>query len=204
MARKRTTIVASIGTAIVLLCGIILISKGNWLSDKKFSFLDYSPKENSSTISEEAAMDPASPVLTETINFGFWFLTCRSNVGKKSKKTCSAELKIIDNDRQSTLFIWIIGLNMQGALYSVFQTPTGLDLAKGAHLKFDAGSTRTIPFSICEAQHCEVSAEMNRAFVDEAKKATEATVIVTTADGRQINFAIHLNGIGNVLSEISP
>jgi len=197
MANKTTIIVVAIGAAIVLVGGIAFATKDIWLPGSRSS----SP-ENSSP--GGASIDPAAPVRTETINFGSWILTCRSNVGKESKKVCSAELKMVDKERQATLFTWIIGRNAQGALYSVFQTPTGLELPKGAQLKFDAGSTRTIPFSICESQHCEVSAEMSRAFVDEVKKATEATVIVTAADGRQINFTMPLNGISNVLSEISP
>src|SRR5439155_1750736 len=115
-------------------------------------------------------------------------------------KSCYGELKLIDKEHQATMLSWIVGRSTQGNLVSVLQTPTGVNIGQGVQFGFAGGKARTLPYQLCEPQRCEATTEMDSALLDEARKATEATVVITATDGRKINFTVPVKGLTNVLS----
>jgi invasion protein IalB len=188
-----------------ILIAVALIGAAAWFTRDQLAAAGAGKTLDSGTPGQASPPDAPGgsvPIRTETTTYDNWTLICRTALDAKSQKTCYGELKLIDRERQATLLSWIIGRNQQSVLHSVFQTPTGVEIGKGAQLRLAPGKVRTLPFVVCETGRCEAALQMDPAVLDEVLKATEATLAITVTDGRQINFNMPLKGIANIIAEM--
>jgi len=145
----------------------------------------------------------AQPVRIETIVYDAWTLSCRDNTEKAQKKSCSAQMRVVEQNKQSAILAWVIGRDAQGALRTVIQTPTGVQIAKGAELKFGSGKSFILPYITCDAQRCESGSEMDDDFLREAEAATATTVTIVSSDGRAVTFSFSVKSIDKVLAAMA-
>ena len=145
---------------------------------------------------------PATPVRTETINYGSWTVTCREAIDKSSKRTCSGVLQMIDQQRRQVLLTWIIARDPQGLLRTVIQAPTGVLVQKGIELKLGKSPMRTVPYLACEPQRCEATMTMDDAMVKDSMASQEAIATIFATDGRGINFTLPITGVDKVFASI--
>ena len=119
-----------------------------------------------------------------------------------SKKVCSGTLRVVQDKTRQVLLAWIIGRDNQGALRTVIQTPTGVQIPKGLELTLGKAATRTVPFTACEPQRCEASVVFDDGMVKDAIAASEVKATITAIDGRAINFNLSIKGIDQVFAAI--
>jgi len=146
--------------------------------------------------------DP-QPVRIETIVYNAWTLSCRDSAEKPQKKSCSAQMRVVEQNKQSAILAWVIGRDAQGVLRTAIQTPTGVQVAKGAELKFGTGKSFILPYITCDAQRCESGVEMDDDFLREADAATATTVTIVSSDGRGVTFSFSVKGIDKVLAAMA-
>jgi invasion protein IalB len=193
MSNTKRILVAG-AVAAVTLAGGAYLARDHWLPWVGFGSQDVAKGAT------PVAAGGTGPVRTETTTFDNWTLTCRAPVDGSAPKSCYGDLKLIDKERKTTMLSWIVGRSAQGALVSVLQTPTGVNIGQGVQFSFAGRKVRTLPYQLCEPQRCEATLEMDASLLDEARKATEATVVITATDGRKINFTVPVKGLTNVLA----
>ena len=152
--------------------------------------------------SAAAIPETTAPQRTETIVYDSWTVSCRDTVSTGAKKICSATLQIIEQKQRQVLMAWVIGRNNDGALVSVMQTPTGVQITKGVELKFGQGAPRAMPFETCESQRCQASISMDDSMVKEALASVQATATIVAVDGRSVNFNIPTKGIDKAIQAV--
>jgi invasion protein IalB len=149
---------------------------------------------------------PAAPQRTETINYENWVVTCRDTVdgAAKSKKLCTALLRVADKEHKNVVFAWLIGRNAAGVLMSVVEVPTGVLIQKGVELKVGNGKPRLLAYTSCAAQACEASIVTDDAFSKEliAGQTEPVTAIITAVTGQTINFNFPIKGIDKAIGSI--
>lgn len=152
------------------------------------------------------------PERVETTTYNSWTVTCQESLGIPSKKSCSALLRVIDQNHQ-LLMAWLIGLDPNGKLTSVIRIPTGVtltDKASGAKatgilvkngLDLKLGTAvHHLTFVACEPQWCEASGGMDDRFVKDALGATDAVVTIYAVDGRAIGYpSLPLKGVDKAI-----
>jgi invasion protein IalB len=141
-----------------------------------------------------------APVRTETVVYDNWTVSCVDSVDGSVKKTCSAKFQMFDQERKAVVFVWLIGRNPEGTLFSVMQTPTGVLVQKGVELKIGSGAARTMPFVFCGPQHCEASLPMDDALAKEMAAAQAVTATLFTPDGKALNFNLVPKGIDKAIA----
>ena len=194
MSSTKRILVAGTVAVVTLVAGGAYLTRDRWLP--MAGFASQEAPRGATPINTGGT----GPVRTETTTFDNWTLICRAPVDGSAPKSCYGELKLIEKERQATMLSWIVGRSVQGALVSVLQTPTGVNIGQGVQFGFPGGKVRTLPYQLCEPQRCEATTEMDSALVEEARKATEATVVITATDGRKINFTVPVKGLTNILA----
>ena len=138
---------------------------------------------------------PSVPVRTERTVYDAWTVTCSEPMEKGSKKTCSALFQLVEEKQRNVMLAWIIGRDPQGVLRTVFQVPTGVQIAKGLQLTLGTRPPRMLPYVACRPQQCEASTAMDDAMVRDASASQEAVATIVLADGRSVNFKMGIKGI---------
>lgn len=146
---------------------------------------------------------PSTPQRTEQTVQDGWIITCVEMSGQ-TKKTCSAQMQVKENQQNRTIFVWVIGRTADGTLASVFQGPTGVQIQKGIEIKLGNAAPRKANYVVCTAQSCEASLTMDDAMVKEVLAAVNANAVVTltVADGRTVQIPMPLKGVDKVLAAI--
>lgn len=156
---------------------------------------------------------PSAPQRVETIKYDSWVVTCQDSVGGTAKKTCSASLQAMSQDRRELLLNWEIGMNKDGHFVTAFHIPPVLGIKKndqvvggpllvqnGVELKFGNGPARRISYIWCGPKQCFAEALIDDAFVKEALANTQATVTVYTVGGDAIPIQLPIKGIDKAIS----
>jgi invasion protein IalB len=151
---------------------------------------------------------PSTPQRTETITYDAWQVTCRDPVTAGGKKICSGilSLQVVQDGRRQVLGAWVIGKSEEGVLTSVLQTPQvqiGILIQKGVDLKLGSAAPRKLNYVVCSAQRCEASIPMDAAMVRDSLAAADATIVIHTADGKDITLNIpSIKGIDKAIAAI--
>ena len=95
---------------------------------------------------------PAAQARTEILTYDNWTVTCRDGADPKDKRVCSAELVISQeaNNQRRPVFVWILGLNKDGAPTNLWRFVTGLSIPPGLDLKF-SDKSRKVPIATCDS-----------------------------------------------------
>jgi invasion protein IalB len=148
-----------------------------------------------------------------TTKYDSWVVTCVESVSGAAKKTCTAQLKAMNQNRREILMDWQIGLNKDGHFVTAFYVPPSLAIKhnnqtvggplliqNGLELKFGNGPARRINYIWCGPKQCFAEALIDDAFVKEANASTVATITVHTAGGAAIPMQIPIKGIDKAIS----
>jgi len=150
-----------------------------------------------------ASNSPAAQSRTEILTYDNWTVTCRDGVDPKEKRVCSAELVIAQeaNNQRRPVFVWILGLNKDGAPTNAWRFVTGLSIPPGLELKF-ADKSRKVPIATCDAAFCSATLPVDDAFAKEASALVQSEAVLQTADGRTVTFTINMKGFAQALAAI--
>jgi len=198
------------GIAIGIAIGLLLLTRG--LIGQSDEAVDTSSVEappqlrvqQPSTPSARAPAASAPPERTERIVQDGWTINCAQPKANDPRKLCSAVLQVVEEQNRRVVFAWVIGKTPDGALTTVFRTPTGVQLQRGVDIKFGSSNVRRAEFVICNQQGCEAVIPMDDVMIREATAAldTNAVATVIIADGRGVNFTMPLKGIDKVFSTV--
>lgn len=157
------------------------------------------------------ARPPEAPRRVETTQYQSWSVTCQDTVGGTAKKSCIANLRLVNQD-QGTVLNWQIGQNPQGQYITAIHIPSALSvksgdntvggpisIPSGIELKFGNGTVRRLSFVTCGPQQCVAEAVIDETFIKEANANTKATVTIHTPGG-VIPFELAINGIDKAIS----
>lgn len=149
------------------------------------------------------ASPPAAQARTEILTYDNWTVTCRDGADPKDKRVCSAELVISQeaNNQRRPVFVWILGLNKDGAPTNLWRFITGLSIPPGLDLKF-ADRLRKVPIATCDSSFCSATLPIDDAFAKEASALVQSEAVIHSADGRVITFTINMKGFAQALTAI--
>lgn len=146
---------------------------------------------------------PAAQARTEILTYDNWTVTCRDGADPKEKRVCSAELVIAQeaNNQRHPVFVWILGLNKDGAPVNVWRFVTGLSIPPGLELKF-ADKSRKVPIATCDSAFCSATLPIDDAFAKEASALVQSEAVIQTSDGRTVTFTVNMKGFAQALAAI--
>jgi len=146
---------------------------------------------------------PVAQARTEILTYDNWTVTCRDGADPKEKRVCSAELVIAQeaNNQRVPVFVWILGLNKDGAPTNLWRFVTGLSIPPGLDLKF-GDKSRKVPIATCDASYCSATLQVDDAFAKEASALVQSEAVIQSADGRLITFTINMKGFAQALAAI--
>lgn len=154
---------------------------------------------------------PAAPRRVETTQYDSWIVTCEETVGGTTKKSCIADMRMVNQDR-GTVLNWQIGQNPEGQFITAIHIPSALtvesgdktvggpiSIQNGIELKFGNGAVRRLNYTTCGPQQCVAEAIIDEAFIKEATANTKATITIHTPSA-VIPFELAINGIDKAIS----
>lgn len=201
---RRAPMVVITSVAAALAAGAVTLASSGPAREtfSQFAFGDARGAANAGLLAQaKQPANPDAPHRTETTVHDSWTATCHDR-GDANQRVCTATLQVVDKERRQVLFSWIIGRVPKGALTSVFQVPTGVQIQPGVSLKLGQFTARKADYSICLPQRCEASLVMDERVVREAVASSQdnAVVTITLVDGRQVTFTVPLKGLDKSLA----
>lgn len=150
-------------------------------------------------------LPPGASARTEILTYDNWTVTCREVWEPREKRTCTAELSIVQeaNKTRRVLLAWVIAApNKDGVLTSTLRFLPGVQIGPGVELKFSDKARRKFPITTCEPAYCEATIPLDDAFVRDASAVTQAEAIIQSSDGRQANITINMTGFTRALAMV--
>ncbi|HWJ75118.1 MAG TPA: invasion associated locus B family protein [Kaistia sp.] len=155
--------------------------------------------------SSSSAQTPApkpevsAPKRTETVVYDNWTVTCNDTLSKDAKRSCAANLRIVNNKTQQNLLVWEIGNDAAGKPTFALRVPLGILTRPGIVLTVGAGKPHKIDFVLCDPQGCEAAGAFDNALSRELGAASEATVTFVATTGQAIALKVPLKGIAEAV-----
>jgi invasion protein IalB len=162
------------------------------------------PRESMKSDSKKqrvAEQQSSDPVRTETTVYDRWTVTCQETLGSGAKKTCSAALRVVDQNQQLVI-LWEIGRTTDGKIKALMQTPTGVMVQKGVDLKVGDAAVGKLDYAACVPQNCEAAGAMDDPLIKKIEAAPEMVVTIHAKDGRDVNFKFPLKGIDKAVAAV--
>jgi invasion protein IalB len=131
----------------------------------------------------------------ETVKHDNWTVTCQDFAEGRVRRSCAAQLQVVQAGSNQVLFAWTIGQDGEGRLVNVVQTLPGVLIAPGIELKLGKAGSRKLPFVSCEPNRCTATLPADEGFVKDASAAETAEAVVYGTNGRGVQFGIPLKGI---------
>lgn len=158
----------------------------------------------SSGFAQTQTLPPGASARTEIVTYDNWTVTCREAREAREKRTCSAELSIVQdaNNARRVLLAWVIAPNKDGVPSSTLRFLSGIQIGPGVEIKFSEKVQRRFAITICEPTYCEATIRLDDAFVRDASAAAQVETIIQSSDGRQANFTINMKGFAQALAAV--
>lgn len=144
---------------------------------------------------------PSAPMRTETTIYDRWTVTCQEVVAKDSQKTCTAALRVTDNEQQVVILLQIARAK-DGKIHAIMQTPTGVMVQKGVDLTIGEASVGKLDYAACVPQNCEATGPLEEPSMKKIEAASTMVVTVHAKDGRDIHFKFPLAGIDKAVAAV--
>ncbi|SHG00167.1 Invasion protein IalB, involved in pathogenesis [Kaistia soli DSM 19436] len=141
----------------------------------------------------------SAPQRTETVVYDNWTVTCHDSLSKDAKRTCAANLRVINNKTQQNLLVWEIGNDATGKPIFALRVPLGVLTRPGIVLTVGAGKPRKFDYVLCDPQGCEAAGPFDNALSKELGAAAEATVTFVATTGQPIALKVPLKGIAEAV-----
>jgi len=143
---------------------------------------------------------PAPVQWTKVATYGSWEVRCQNP--NLNTKVCAAWLEIINQQNKQVMMAWIVAPDNNGALQTVFQTPTGVRVAAGVDVKLGNAGARHVNYISCQPQQCTAGMPMDDAFIKDTIAAQKADVTLYAPDGKGINFGIPVTGFDKAVAAL--
>jgi invasion protein IalB len=160
------------------------------------------PLQNAGAKSDNLSQQPQaqnSITRTEMITYGSWTVDCRTS---PTSKQCIARLQATEQNSKQVLLNWIIGRNNQGALTTVLNTPTGVQIAQGVELKFGEHAVHKLSYVLCGPRRCEAAMPMDAVLISNATAADKAVVTLVGVEGKNISISVPIQGIDKAIASV--
>jgi invasion protein IalB len=148
-----------------------------------------------------AEKQPDVPVRTETTVYDRWTVTCQEKLANDAKKTCSAALRVVDQNKQLVI-LWQLDRTADGTIVSMMQTPTGVMVQKGVDLNVGDKQVGKFAYAACVPQNCEAAGAMEDPLLKTIVAAPEMMVTIHAKDGRDVHFKFPVNGIDKAVAAV--
>jgi invasion protein IalB len=143
-----------------------------------------------------------APVLKGTISqVGNWTVFCPP-VDDRSGVRCAARLSLIDKQRKIPVIVWRIGFNKEQKMLMDLVTPTDVTLSKGVRLTVGRSTPVTLPYISCGSQGCLSRIAVEKKLLNSMANAENATLAVTTKNGKAMHMKINAKGLAAALKAI--
>ncbi len=136
-----------------------------------------------------------------TRSFGGWTVVCNEG-GEPVRRVCSANFRVINQQNNSNILVWLVGFNAEGELLSEFLTLTDIQIQPGVGVSLESGEAVTAPFVECSTRGCKARLTMSDSFLQQLKAASNATIAITRIDGQVIQFQMQIPGVDQALAEL--
>lgn len=163
---------------------------------------DAHPEEHAAKVAQAPAV---SIKHTEIIVAENWTITCLTPASPKATQACSADLKIFQTDKATNahrvVFSWVLG--KEGAKpTSVVIVPTGVLIADGVNVKVGERPAKTLPFKLCQPDHCEASLSIDESLAKAFSTQSAAEFSVTGSNGAVAKFTANLKGFAEAWAAV--
>jgi len=142
---------------------------------------------------------PAAPPRTETVVYDNWTVTCRDTIVKDAKRTCSATLRVTNNQTRQNVLILEISNDAAGKPTFAIRTPLGVMIKEGVQIAVGNAKPRKVDFALCDTRGCEAAAPFDVGFSRDLSAANEASVTFMAMNGQPVTLKIPLKGIAQVV-----
>jgi invasion protein IalB len=146
---------------------------------------------------------PQIPTRTEILNFDNWVVTCNEFAEGAKTRTCSALLRIIQQNTNQTLFAWSITIDASRQPAAVLQTPTGVNIAPGVELRIGKAAPQKIAFTACDTGGCVANTHLDANIVREMGTAATAEAVIQGSQGNNVQFTVPLKGFDRAYAALS-
>ena len=144
---------------------------------------------------------PSAPMRTETTVYDRWTVTCHEVVGTDSKKTCSAALRITNNEQKLVILLEIARAK-DGKIHAIMQTPTGVMVQKGVDLVIGDAPVGKLDYAACVPENCEATGALEEPSMKKIEAASTMVITIHAKDGRDVHFKFPLAGIDKAVAAV--
>jgi invasion protein IalB len=150
---------------------------------------------------QPAAQPPAAAAQLTTERFESWFVVCPANA--PTSLDCFMQQQLRSSKSDALVFVWALRRDEKGTIHAVWQTPPGLDTARGMVLDAGDGTPRPVPISSCDAKSCLVRGVLAPAYLSTLAAASRVTAtIVMQSDGRALRYGFEPKGMAAALARL--
>ncbi len=143
-----------------------------------------------------------SPWFTKATE-GHWKIRCRNDVPNATVgKACLALLQVVNGKTHQLIMVWMVGQNKDGGTSMTLESPTGVMLQSGIGVAFDKGTPHRFAYNNCAPQACQMTAVMDPALLAEFRKASQAAIILTLANGQVATVNVGIDGADKMLDDL--
>jgi invasion protein IalB len=114
---------------------------------------------------------------------------------KPAEERCSLVLTLIEKETQKLIFRMILVYSPKGNLVLRVDGPTGVAFQRGVQISTDLGKVYGPPFQTCLPMGCKALNIVADDMQQDLKKSKNATIVVHTLNGKQIQTLAELKGL---------
>lgn len=138
---------------------------------------------------------------TTTTTHGGWVVVC-NETGAPPSRVCSANFRVVNQQTNSNILVWLVGFNAEGSLLSEFLTLTDVLIQPGVVVTIDQGQAARAEFVECSTTGCKARLAMTPELVLRMKAAQRATIEITRLDGQIVQFQMEIPGVDGALAAL--
>lgn len=138
----------------------------------------------------------------EPKRFDDWIVVC-SDKGKDGKQMCQAAQKVTIKESGKQLMQVLVGYSPEATKpIAIFFLPLGMLLPKGAKLSIGDGEIGRLAVQRCEPSGCIAPMELTDEILTKFKAASTGKIMVTNAEGKEIDIPLSLKGFSAAFGEL--
>lgn len=130
-----------------------------------------------------------------------WFVICPAD----GATACYMEQQLSAKGSKGIVFAWTVWRDAEGVVHAAWRTPADVATNRGLTLDIGDGKLRTVPFVNCNTGKCLVQAILAPDYLSKLDAAASiSAIIVPTATGKPVKFALSSNGFSEALARLAP
>lgn len=150
---------------------------------------------------QDASAPVAKPAADRFDDFGDWRFGCASMADGRPP-VCSISQRLIDTASKTPLLVWQLVQDGNGGVVSLIRTPTGIAFDRGLVLVLTPGTEYPLPYSACLTGGCIARTDLSPEIRQAISIAEHIAVMVFSADGQSVRFAISTKGLAEGMSTL--